>query len=37
MKHNFFAAGIGASAGGIPALKEFLNSFLYLPALLILW
>jgi len=26
MKHNFFAAGIGASAGGIPALKNLSNS-----------
>jgi len=25
MKHDFFAAGIGASAGGLPALKEFLK------------
>jgi two-component system chemotaxis response regulator CheB len=23
VKHDFFAAGIGASAGGLPALKEF--------------
>jgi len=25
MKHDFFAVGIGASAGGLSALREFLN------------
>lgn len=26
MKHQFFAVGIGASAGGLPALKEFFKA-----------